>query len=223
MISPTFIPPTPILRPRAPATPAQKAPPIISLSTSSPSPSQLPLPDDFPTSPPKQQTSPADRQIFEDLTAEASSSLNALGEQTKQDLENLTTSTATYADNIIAEETAALLAKYNDQQRQILTTVDQQRQVIKTEIDRLHTLSAQPPTPTPGLSKRAMLYSVNAALFATAGVSTIVGAVVKENAADLRTATVYIAIAAVWATLFTRERKKSDNHDNGRSATARHS
>lgn len=221
MILPTFIPPTPILRPLSAATSCKRAPTIISLSNSSdssPSPSQLPLPDSFLTSSPKKQTSPADRQIFDDLTADASSSLTALGEQAKQDLENITASTAQFANNIIAEETEALLAKYDHQQRQILTTVDQQRQVINAEIDHLKHLSSHRPTPTSVLSKRALLYSINAALFATAGVSAIVTAVVRENVADLRIATVYIAIAAVWATLFTRENKKCESdHSPGRT------
>lgn len=85
----------------------------------------------------------ADHEVLESLAKSGTSSLQEIGASVKNDLESVSASTQAMADEMIAEETEALLSKYDEKQEQLLATVKAERRVIEREAKRIEDLAGK--------------------------------------------------------------------------------
>lgn len=97
------------------------------------------------------------------------------------DLESIQASTQAYADELIAEETEALLAKYDEQQEELLAAVDDDRRIIEEQMKRIQELTgkmrdddddveiADTPLREKALAAAAGLFAIAAIVYAWTG------------------------------------------------------
>lgn len=161
-----------------------------------------------------QKPSKEDRKSLEDIAAEGEYSFRELGDEAKQELESVSDTTAIYADKLIAEETAALMDKYADKQKELLDIVEQEKQVIQAEIDKIEDITRKPrSTKFSTRSKAASLWAINTTVFVCGAVTSLLNSVVAENNSDLYKAAAFMLAAAVCVTLFKKEKEKVVKED----------
>lgn len=135
------------------------------------------------TSPPLSPEQAADQEVIDAAASEAQSSLEDVGGAVKDDLESVQATTQAYADKLIAEETEALLSRYEEKKDELLASVDDDRRVIEEQMGRIQELAkngsgtgfsenfteGDVPLREKALSAAAGLFAIAAVIYAWSG------------------------------------------------------
>lgn len=137
-----------------------------------------------------------DRQNVEDITAESEETLREVGDSVQKDLDDLRSETEARADQLIEEETQALLDKYDDQQRQVLDNVEKEKRVIQDELDKINSFDGTKTKTTAGRAPNvAKLLFALSVLFGMASVTYAWNAITTGDQQTLYYAIVDAAVA----------------------------
>ena len=164
----------------------------------------LPVPDPGAPLPPKDK-------LFDDAVSTGASSLEEIADSVRADLQGVSETTRAFADSAIAEETEALLAKYEDRRKELLVTVFEERRVIEGELGRVSELAdkyakSKMRTDT---SVRGKLMAAVAGVFSIAAVLYAFSGVVDNDSGALGSAAVDAACAAAAAYFIKRDNDAS--------------
>lgn len=156
----------------------------------------------------------SDRKAFDSLTSSGESSLREIGAAVSDQLESVSDKTQAFADNTSADQTEALLARYDEQQRELLANIDEERRVIEAELTSLSKWAdslSKRQLNEGGTSSRGKLLAAVAGIFSIAALVYAFTAVVDQDSGAFANASVDAIVATAAAFFFTRE--QNAGHD----------
>lgn len=154
---------------------------------------------------------PPEDRLFDDAVSTGASSLEEIADSVRTDLQGVLKATRAFADSAIAEETEALLAKYEDRRKELLDTIFEERHVIEAELGRVSELADkyEKSKRRSNTSVRGKLMTAVAGVFSIAAILYAFSGVVDNDSGALGSAAVDAACAAAAAYFVKRDNDAS--------------
>lgn len=153
--------------------------------------------------------------LFDDALSSGTSSLEEIAGTVRDDLKGVSETTRAFAESAIAEETEALLAKYEERRKELLQNVDEERRVIEGELGRISDLADKyaKSKAQRDISMRGKVMSGVAGVFSIAAVLFAFSGVVDNDSGALGNAAVDAVCAA--AAVYFLQREKEQKRETG--------
>lgn len=135
----------------------------------------------------------------------------------QEQLESVSEKCQAFGDNLSVEETEALLARYDEQQKKLLANIDEERRVLQEELISLSKVAdsvKQGQSVEGGVSFRGKLLAAMAGVFSIAALIYAFDAVVDGDSGAFAKASVDAIVASAAAFFFTREQSAGRDVEN---------
>lgn len=157
-----------------------------------------------------------DRAAVSDITDKGAETVAEIADDLRADLDQIRNDTERMADNLIAEETAALLDRYNDKKEDILNNVQQERKLILSEMNNVEDLAKsidsnlKTSSPSNSTTTTTILLATTA-LFTLAAIYYAYIGLLNSDASSLTNAVIDLVFAVASAFFLSRETNKEES------------
>ena len=153
----------------------------------------------------------SDKRVFEGITETGANTLQDIADEIKGDLESVQDASQQLASEIIEQETETLLSKYDEERATLLERMNDDKQAIEEELEKIKNLAQLVETPNEadhGVSKTSkVLLIVTALLGLGALYSGFIGLAFSDSE-SLANGAIDAVVAAISGFLLSRERSK---------------